>query len=136
MKQAKKMPVMEKKEEVKRIMERVKSFEEACKEENIDPNSVLPYENPETDDEIYLNTVMKMTVITRALNEGREKSSCVYFPYFRKVSSGFVFAYTFYDASTANTTASASRLCKYHSDTLARYAGQTFVDLFEILCEK
>jgi hypothetical protein len=133
MKQAKKMPVTEKPVEVKSIMERVKTFEDACHEVKLDPKSALPYENPETEDEEYMNAIMQLRIISRALNEGKRLTlkDARWFPYYY-VSSGFVFHDTRYGGSAAST-ASASALC-FKTSELAEYAGKQFIDIYKVVC--
>lgn len=110
---------------IKNVMDRVKTFEDACREVGVIPHKVY---NPMADskDEI---AYKKLKIIAKALNEGwvvdwnNEKES-KYFPYFdmrKRPGSGFVgscFYWVTYSFVSSRLT--------YKTSTLAAYAGKQF----------
>ena len=115
------------------ITEQIKTFEDACQALNLDPTH-LPIVDllPEKDRKSII-AYYKLTIIIRALNEGREpnwqdEDEKKFYNYFYYHSgSGFVFSYAFC-AGTA--TVIGSRLC-FISRDLAEYALSQFKDLYE-----
>lgn len=132
-------------QEYEEITDRVKSYADACKVLGIEP---MKEQNMKAQgfrpDEVARR---KLETITEALNEGwkpdwNNTDQCKYYPYFfirenakAEGTAGLSSANTSNAAS--NTRASVgSRLCFHDSDT-ARYAGNTFTELYEqILIEK
>lgn len=115
-----------------KVTERIKTYEDACAELGITPidESTLS-KNGFTKDEI---AYRKIKTITQALNEcwkadWTDENQKKWTPWFRSVSSGFVFSYSYYLSSSA-TAGNGSRLC-FKSDELATYAGKQFVDLYK-----
>jgi hypothetical protein len=110
-----------------KVTDRIKTFEDACQELGIDWDED-DFEDFEPDELAY----RKMKIIIRALNEGKElsfknRSQYKYYPWFEYVGSGFRFLGV--DCTgTATYTGLGSRLC-FHSDELARYFGNQFIDL-------
>ena len=114
-----------------KVTDRIKTYEDACKEIGIAPvdESVLAG-NGFTKDEI---AYRKIKAIAEALNEGwtpnwGDSDQKKWIPWFRSVSSGFVFCIARYDASYA-FAGRGSRLC-FKSEELAKYAGGQFVELY------
>jgi hypothetical protein len=116
-----------------KVTERIKTYEDACKELGILPikESVLA-SNGFTKDEIVYR---KIKTITEALNEGwkpnwNDADQKKWIPWFRTNSSaGFVFSNTYYDYSIASAGCGL-RLC-FKSDELATYAGKQFTELYK-----
>ena len=117
-----------KKVEPKNIMERVKSFEDACKIKGVCPEDELPYPCPKNKKQKAMNSEAKRWLIAEVLCEGWEadydnSNQYKYYPYFKKVrGSGFVYSYTLYDYGFANTTV-GSRLC-FPTRALAEHFGK------------
>lgn len=132
-------------QEYEEITDRVKSYADACKVLGIEPmNEQNMKAQGFRPDEVARR---KLETITEALNEGwkpdwNNKDQYKYYPYFyirenakAKASAGLSCAYTYYTASYTDAII-GSRLCFHDSDT-ARYAGNTFTELYEqILIEK
>ena len=119
---------------------KITSYEDACKVLNIQPINEEVFNAFPKEDQRSMLAYHKLTVITRALNNGwkpnwDDQNEWKYYPLFRYVNAGLSCA------STSNSAASTyahvgSRLCFYAS-RLARYAGNQFTDLYEqILIEK
>ena len=114
-----------------KITDRVKTFEDACEivgEDPEDDNFITG-----TDDEI---AYKKLKVICRALNEGTvlsfaNSSQRKWRPWFQWSGSGFRYDDAFYVAA-GTASSGGSRLC-FHSEELAIYAGQQFIDLYNQL---
>ena len=113
------------------IMDRIKSYEDACLELGETPLDESNFKLLSfTDDEI---TYRKIKTITRALNEGWKPDMLnadqyKWYPWFKVSAGGFVFDDAGYDSSGAGA-GNASRLC-FKSDELATYAGKQFLQLY------
>ena len=132
-------------QEYEEITDRVKSYADACKVLGIEPmNEQNMKAQGFRPDEIARR---KLETITEALNEGwkpdwNNTDQYKYYPYFyirenakAKAYAGLSFAFTHSSASITYAYV-GSRLCFHDSDT-ARYAGNTFTELYEqILIEK
>jgi len=119
---------------------KIKSFEDACQELNLDPTTVLPDFScyPEKHRKA-MTAHAKLVLIAMALNAGWEPDwnnddQWKYFPWFRVKASqdqpaGFGFSGTGCDDTGANTCV-GSRLC-FSSSDLALYAGKQFEELYK-----
>jgi hypothetical protein len=117
----------------KKVTDRIKSFEDACKELGISQkvfNESIEYDAP---DEI---AYKKMKLITIALNEGwqpnwDDSNERKWRPWFYLNSPGFRF-----DGSgcgdTFSRSAGGSRLC-FKSEELCNYAAKQFLDIYKDL---
>lgn len=146
----------------KDIMERVKTFEDACHELGIEPDKWLQ-DKAELGFEPDVIAYMKLRIICKALNEGWEpqftEDEWRYYPWFtlwtedelseksdewktdRHLIStgeyqtdyaGLVFAFSCNAPSRANAGI-GSRLC-LKSDTLAVYCGKQFINIWADFC--
>lgn len=141
------------------ITDRVKTFEDACREVGIDPTQYISKYDGESADVI---AYMKLRVIFKALNEGWEpqfvKGEWRYYPYFRLYSSEDIMqmseeeksrvVYRSYNYANADGGVSCavanygsagvgagvgSRLA-FKTEELAEYAGKQFIDLWADFC--
>lgn len=129
------MLVYPKKEEKKgTIIDRVKSFEDACKELGRQPYNVdsLMKLGLTKNDIAY----QKMVVIVEALNEGWKPDVCNsdverWYPWFKTNGSpsSFAFGGSFFDHEFA-VAGSGSRLA-LKSEKLAKYCGKQFIELWK-----
>lgn len=132
-------------QEYEEITDRVKSYADACKVLGIEPmNEQNMKAQGFRPDEVARR---KLETITEALNEGwkpdwNNTDQCKYYPYFfirenAKAEGAAGLSSAVADYAAALTAAHfGSRLCFHDSDT-ARYAGNTFTELYEqILIEK
>ncbi len=115
------------------VMERVKSYEDACEELSLNAIEILPYKDPKTKDEIYYNAHKKLVIIIRALNEGwmpdwSNKDEYKYWPYFEYKESSFGFSYAHCDSWGTDADV-GSRLC-LKTEKLARYTGENFIKIY------
>ena len=113
---------------MKNITDRVKSYEDACKE--LGENPIIDWGNATKDEIAY----KKLKTIIKALNEGwgadyKDSDQCKWIPWFHVSSSGFAFGATNYDYSSPYA-GGAARLCLENSE-LAKYAGETFLTIWE-----
>ena len=112
------------------ITDRLKTFSDVCEELGLDAAKVLPYPDPQSDEEHGINAFAKVQLIAKALNDGWEPNwndeyEYKYYPWFDMRSaagsgfsnSDYVLGYTY--------TCVGSRLCFKTSD-LAIYAGNQF----------
>ena len=118
----------------------IKSFEEACVALGYDPTKVLPdVSNMPEQDQKAITAFAKMCIIHRALN-GEWKADWgnydqrKYYPWFdveekEEGSSGFGLSYNDYGCVRTGTDHGV-RLFYPDADT-AKYAGETFKDLYE-----
>jgi hypothetical protein len=107
----------------------IKSFENACQKENVDPSqlpdlSMIPEEFRKP-----LMAVYRLFIIFKAINNGwvpdyGNLDQYKYYPWFRVLSSGFGFSFSCYGCDGTDTTVGA-RLC---TDTRekALYIAQQF----------
>lgn len=112
---------------------KIASYEDACRVLNIQPINEEVFNIFPKEDQRSMLAYHKLTVITRALNNGwkpnwDDQNEWKYYPLFRYVNAGLSCA----DASrtAANTAASiGSRLC-FPTSALAKYAAEHFADLY------
>ncbi len=107
------------------ITERVKSYEDACRELGIRP---LDFDGYDEADEI---AYIKLKTIAKALNEGwkpnwTNSNEYKYYPWF-DLSSGSSRSYYYRDFASS---AVGSRLC-FRSKELAIYAGKQFIEIYK-----
>ncbi len=117
----------------------IKSFEDACRRENID-SKALPDVSmiPEPFRNAILN-VYKLFIIFQAINNGwkpdwSNHNQYKYYPWFeikasKVLSSGFGFSYSYYGCTYAGTTV-GSRLCTENAGK-ALYIARTFQDEYK-----
>jgi hypothetical protein len=117
------------------IMDRVKTFEDACKELNINPAHYLTIETCEgiTGDIKSILAYGKLIVISKALNEGwkpdwTNAGEYKYYPWF-DLSSGSGLSYGGCDGQYSSSYV-CSRLC-FKSRALAEYAGKQFTEIYK-----
>ena len=107
----------------------IKTFENACKKENIDPNilpdvSMIPVEFRKP-----IIVHYKLMIIYKAINNGwkpdwSNDNQYKYFPWFGVLSSGFGGSNSYFDCSYSLTTV-GSRLCTDTSEK-AKYIAMQF----------
>jgi hypothetical protein len=114
----------------------IKSFEDACKKENIDPAalsyvSMLPEEFRKA-----LIAVYKLFIIYKAINNGwianfGDINQTKYFPWYRILpsGSGFDFSYAFYTCDDSGTNVGV-RLC-FETREKCEYVAKQFTPLYE-----
>ena len=113
----------------------IKSFEDACKKEGIDPTalpdiSMIPEEFRKA-----IISCYKLFIIFKAINNGwipdwNNYDQYKYYPWFKILSSGsgFVFSYSYYGYHFTFTCV-GSRLC-FKTKELAQYAGTQFIEIY------
>lgn len=112
----------------KRSFEDIKTFEDACEELGIDPETVT-HKNDTPDEAAY----KKLKVVIKAINQGwvpnwSNKNQYKWWPYFNLSSgSGFSCSFSFYDYSY---TTVGSRLC-FESEAKSSYAAKQFNELYK-----
>ncbi len=114
-----------------KIIDRIKTFEDACNELGISNDSCRPiFDEDEDPDEI---AYKKLKVIIAAVNEGwkpdwTDTNQKKWYPWFA-LSSGFGFSHSYYHDTYAYT-AVGSRLC-FPSQELSDYVATQFIDLYK-----
>ena len=109
------------------ITERIKTFEDACKELKLDPKTAIS--KTDTLDEV---AYKKLKIIARALNQGWKPdytngNQGKYYPWFEyKKGSGFSFFFVFCNDTDSRV---GSRLC-FETEQLAEYAGKQFQSIY------
>jgi hypothetical protein len=112
----------------------IKSFEDACKKLNEDP-TLLPVVSLLSEEfRKAIIAYYKLVIIFKAINNGwvpdwSKYSQCKYYPWFRILSSGFGFAYSYYYLADMYSVA-GSRLC-FSSKEMSDYAGKQFLELYK-----
>lgn len=117
-----------------KITDRVKSYEDACEELGLDAHAELPYKTPTTKRQRVVNTRLMLDIIAEALQEGfpadyGDSKSEKWRPWFEwdKRASGFVFSYSYYDSTRANSglgSRGAFATCE-----ISDYFGKQFIAL-------
>ncbi|MDR1584981.1 MAG: hypothetical protein LBS07_02240 [Prevotellaceae bacterium] len=118
------------------ITEQIKTFEDACKVLELNPENLPIVEHLPEKDRKSIIAYYKLIVIARALNEGWEPdfsdwNQLKYWNWFyasNGASAGFVCASTYYTASRTSARI-GSRLC-FKTRDLATFAREQFRDLY------
>lgn len=122
---------------MEKITDKIKSFEDACKHLGLNPNDLPVVDMLPEKDRKSIIAYYKLTIITRALNEGWEPdfsnwNEYKYYNWFYveenkdQRSSGFRFGDSDYSNSC---TCIGSRLC-FKNRELAKYATEQFKELY------
>ena len=114
------------------IIDRIKTFEDACRELNIQPSEL----NVSGHLEKHFDSIAaysKLIIIAEALNEGwtptwSNNNETKYYPWF-ELSSGSGLSYGDFDYQRSDSLV-GSRLC-FKSKELAIYAGKQFTELYK-----
>lgn len=106
---------------------KITSYEDACKVLNIQPINEEVFNAFPKEDQRSMLAYHKLTVITRALNNGwkpnwDDQNEWKYYPLFRYVNAGLSCALTNHSA-TSTHAAIGSRLC-FPTSALAKYAAE------------
>ncbi|MGE9312847.1 hypothetical protein ACLOAU_14460 [Niabella sp. CJ426] len=114
-----------------KVTDRIKTFEDACKELGIDKIQ-MELIGLDSGDSESVESYIKLIIIAKALNEGwmpdwSDSNQYKYFPWFEH-KSGFGLSYDGCDYWHASTSV-GSRLC-FKSSELAEYAGKQFGDIY------
>ena len=115
-----------------KIVNKIKTFKDACKMENVNCKAFLSKckKNNDSKDEI---AYKKLKIIARAINEGwvpdfNNESEYKYYPYFN-AKSGFGFSCAYYAYTNADSTVGFC-LC-FKTRELAEYAGRQFESIYK-----
>ena len=122
---------------MEKITDKIKSFEDACKHQGLNPNDLPVVDMLPEKDRKSIIAFYKLTIIGRALNEGWEPNwsdwnEWKYYNWFYvkeredQRSSGFRCDVTYY---TTTRTRTGSRLC-FKNRELAQYAAEQFKELY------
>lgn len=122
---------------MEKITDKIKSFEDACKHLGLNPNDLQVVDMLPEKDRKSIIAYYKLTIITRALNEGWEPDfsnwdEYKYYNWFYveenkdQRSSGFRYGGTDYSDTYATI---GSRLC-FKNRELAKYATEQFKELY------
>jgi len=118
-------------------LENIKTYEDICKIDNVDPVASLPIQNATTPEDIAINSFAKVLRINRVLNEGwvpdwNNWDEYKYYPWFDmrdKAGSGSGFSYDDCNYDGGRSTV-GSRLVLKTRD-LAKFAGKTFLEEYK-----
>jgi hypothetical protein len=119
----------------------IKTFEDACRFNGTIAMEILPYENPVTDRQEWLNALAKMDQIVKAINadftpdysNSKQYKWYAWFEYSKSIS-GFRFYDSNYDRVDTRSTG-GSRLCS-ESEEKAKYIAEQFIDIWNIILLK
>lgn len=112
---------------------KIASYEDACRVLSIQPINEEVFNIFPKEDQRSMLAYHKLTVITRALNNGwkpnwDDQNEWKYYPLFRYVNAGLSCAAT-YNAASYTLAYIGSRLC-FPTSALAKYAAEHFADLY------
>jgi len=107
----------------------IKSFEDACAKQNVDPTALPDVSMIPEDLRKPIIAAYKLMIIFLAINNGwrpdwSDSNQYKYFPWYRVLSSGFGFSYSDYFYGNADTIV-GSRLCTDSSEK-ALYIAEQF----------
>jgi len=107
----------------------IKSFEDACAKENIDPTALPDVSMIPEDMRKPIINAYKLLIIFKAINNGwrpdwSNSSQWKYYPWYGVLSSGFGFSVSYYDYGITRTIV-GSRLCTDTSEK-ALYIAEQF----------
>jgi hypothetical protein len=123
----------------KNIIDRVRTFEGACKIEGVKPADVIPFKGKKlTPDQVALNALAMLMLIVKVLREGvvldyADSNQPKWYPWFiyDKSLSGFRFGGPGY-VYTNTLTSGGSRLC-VDTEAKAKYMGTKFIKLYNLV---
>ena len=112
----------------------IKTFEDACAKEGIDPTALPDVSMIPEDLRKPIINAYKLMIIFRAINNGwrpdwSNSSQGKYFPWYRVLSSGFGFSRSSYDCDYLDTSV-GSRLCTDTSEK-AMYIAEQFQNEYQ-----
>jgi phage pi2 protein 07 len=115
----------------KKAMERIKTWEDVCKELKINPKILPDVSKLPEGDRKHVTANYKLIKLAQALNEGwkpnwNNSSEYKYYPWFKGSGSGLSFGDYVYSGSL---TSVGSRLC-FKTRELAEYAGKQFTAIY------
>jgi hypothetical protein len=116
-------------------LKKIKTYEDICKLDGVHPINSLPYPNPQTRQEKWVNAVVKIERIIRVINNGweadfsnsRQPKWYIWWRY-DKESSGFVFDYS--DASCAYTASHVGARFCYETREQCEHVARHFTKEF------
>jgi hypothetical protein len=111
----------------------IKSFEDACEDQGVEPETIIPFKSPVNADQKSINAHAKLIVICRAINENKEpnwddSNEAKYYPYF-DMRSGVGFSFSLSDVWYTRTGV-GSRL-SFRTREKAEYAANQFLDIYK-----
>lgn len=124
---------------IPKATDRIKTFEDACVDQKLDPKKVLPYIGTKlTIEQQVINTYAMLRIIAKSLRgnwnpDWTNSNENKWYPWFqyKRASSGFVVVDTDYVCAHALTYV-GSRLC-FPTSELAKYFGEQFIELHRII---
>lgn len=118
-----------------KITDRIKTFEDACQDNGLDPHDVLPFHKPTNARQEAANAFAKLDIISESLLEGArldwtDSSQQKWYPWFNNYQpgSGFRFDGALCGWTYAGTFGGA-RLC-VDTQEKARYFGTQFLEIW------
>lgn len=118
---------------LKSAIERIKTYEDACEDQDITPLAITAFSYLPEVDRKHAYASHQLTVINRALNEGwapdwSNSNEVKYYGYFKYAGSGVGFSFSdyYYDSPGSGV---GSRLV-FKSRELAEYAGKQFQSIY------
>lgn len=111
----------------------IKSFEDACQDQGVEPEEVIPFAVATTADQKSINAYAKLVVICRAINENKEanwddSNETKYYPWF-DMRSGSRFSYS--DYVYRGTDAGVGSRLSFRTREKAEFAGNQFSDIYK-----
>jgi hypothetical protein len=115
-----------------KIIDRVKTFEDACEILGKDPVKVLPCKNPSEDFEIAMNAIAMIFIIIEAINEDwradfSNTNQSKYYPWFEQ-KSGFGLSFLGYVNWLTDTLCGVRFACE--TSDKAKYVGTQFLHIY------
>jgi len=118
-----------------KVEDKIKSFEDCCTENGVDPDDIIPFKEPKNGDEKCINAFAKLIQINRAFNQGKKKNwknpgQYKYYPWWKMDgSSGSGLSFDGYAYGRSHTSV-ASRLLLLDSSHVEHLVN-LFPDIYE-----
>lgn len=115
---------------------KIKSLEDACKNNGTTPEEVLPYKDPVTWEQNALNAVATIWEMTKAINgdwkaDYKNSNQTKWFPVFRMTPTGLVFSCAYCEGWNSSSYAYIGAPFAIESDEKAEYMGNEFLHIYK-----
>lgn len=115
----------------------INTYEDICVIDNVDPITSLPFQDPQSPEEIAVNNFAKAIRINRVLNDGWKPDwnnwdENKYYPWFDMQSeeAGSGSGFSFFDYCYVYVRSTVGSRLVYKSRELAEFVGKTFLDIY------
>lgn len=117
----------------KKLMDKIKNFDDILNIAGKTLEEVIPYKNPKTKTQKSINAYAKLQLVQDVLNEGfvfdfKNSNQYKYFPYFKHEAQG---GWVCYDYGNYGCYSSCAEAAYFKTSELAMFAGKTFLNEYK-----